>query len=279
MGDSISERIAARLGDMPSSERRVAQALSAHYPLIGLGTVAEFAKVAGVSAPTVLRFAARLGFASYPEFQAALKEELAARAQSPFLRSATPLPPGIEPFLAAVEDNVRETFRHLPPAQIEDMAERLADPRGRVYLVGGRFTDPVARFMAAHLSLVRPGVVHLVGQESTWRDRLVDIGRRDLVVLFDIRRYSASLLAFAEAAMARGAPILLFTDQWLSPISRVARHVVAARTAVPSPWDSATALFAAAELLLGAATRAGGQAAARRIAELERLRESGPAAE
>ena len=158
-------------------------------------------------------------------------------------------------------------------------AERLADPRGRVYLVGGRFTDPVARFMAAHLSLVRPGVVHLVGQESTWRDRLVDIGRRDLVVLFDIRRYSASLLAFAEAAMARGAPILLFTDQWLSPISRVARHVVAARTAVPSPWDSATALFAAAELLLGAATRAGGQAAARRIAELERLRESGPAAE
>lgn len=29
----------------------------------------------------------------------------------------------------------------------------------------------------------------LAGQESTWRDQLIDMGKRDVLVLFDIRRY------------------------------------------------------------------------------------------
>lgn len=279
MAESILERIGQRLGSMPSGERKVGQALTANYPLAGLATVAEFSKAAGVSAPTVLRFVARLGFASYPEFQAELKTELAERVQSPLVRSVTPLPPGVEPFLAAISDNLRETFRHLPPEQMDEIATRLADQRGRVFLVGGRFTDPIARYLAAHLKIVRPGVIHLPGQESTWRDQLIDVGRRDTAVLFDIRRYSTALAGFAEAAVSRGATVILFTDQWLSPIARFARHVVAARTAVPSPWDSSTALFAAAELLLGAATRAAGENAAQRMGEVERLRSGAPKGE
>lgn len=275
MADGLSERIAERMGILPSGERRAAHALNANYPLIGLGSVAEFAKAAGVSAPTVLRFVARLGFASYPEFQAALKEELAARAQSPLNRAET-ASFGAQPFLGAIEANLRETFRHLPPAQVNDIARRLADPRGHVLLVGGRFTDPVARYMAAHLKIVRAGVIHLVGQESAWGDQLIDVGKRDTLVLFDIRRYSANLLALAEAAAARGATIILFTDQWLSPIARLSRHVIAGRTTAPSPWDSSLALFAAVELLLCETTRAAGEGAARRIREVERLRGTKP---
>ena len=54
---------------------------------LGLQTVAEFSARAGVSAPTILRFVSRIGFQGYPEFQATLKEELAARLQSPMTRS------------------------------------------------------------------------------------------------------------------------------------------------------------------------------------------------
>ena len=48
---------------------------------------------------------------------------------------------------------------------------------------------------------------------------------------------------------------MLFTDQWLSPIARFARHVIAGRTAVPSAWDSSAALFVVAETLIGELTR------------------------
>jgi DNA-binding MurR/RpiR family transcriptional regulator len=274
MISSIAELISDRIGTMPAGERRAAQTLIANYPLTGLKTVAEFSAAAGVSSPTILRFVARLGFQNYPEFQSALQDELAAQLQSPASRTLDPSSAGgaASPMLEATLDNMRETFRHLSDKQLADIAARLAERRGKTFLIGGRFTDPLARYMAAHLAIIQPDVYHLAGQESIWRDRLIDMGKRDVLVIFDIRRYQESLVRFAEKAHQRGVQIILFTDQWLSPISRFARHVIAGRTAVPSAWDSSAALFVVAETLIGAVTRQLEAAGAKRIRDLESLR-------
>jgi DNA-binding MurR/RpiR family transcriptional regulator len=126
--------------------------------------------------------------------------------------------------------------------------------------------------MAAHLTIIRPNVFHLAGQESNWRDRLIDMGKQDILVILDIRRYQESLVRFAEKAGQRGVRIILLTDQWLSPIARFARHVVAGRTAVPSAWDSSAALFVMAETLIAEVTRRLEVESARRIGEMENLR-------
>jgi DNA-binding MurR/RpiR family transcriptional regulator len=275
MSQGVAELISDRIDAMPAGERRAAQALIASYPVIGLKTVAEFSQAAGVSSPTILRFVARLGFQNYPEFQAALQDELAAQLQSPASRAGLSQPSRKGRTPATVEatlENIRETFRHVSEKQIADIVTLLAQPSADVFLIGGRFTDPVARYMAAHLTIIRPRVLHLVGQESNWRDRLIDMGKRDVVVIFDIRRYQESLLGFAEKAHQRGVHIVLVTDQWLSPIARFARHVIAGRTAVPSPWDSSAALFIVAEMLIGELTRRLESESARRIGEMEDLR-------
>jgi DNA-binding MurR/RpiR family transcriptional regulator len=276
MAENIAELIAARIEAMPPGERRAAQTLVANYPLIGLKTVADFAAKAGVSAPTILRFVSRLGFQNYPAFQAHLQEELAARLQSPLIRSTAPAlsrRAGASPVADAVIENIRETFRHVSDRQIAEMVDLLANLRMRLTLVGGRFTDPVARYAAAHLTVIRPNVFHLAGQESNWRDRLIDMGKRDVLLIFDIRRYQESLVRFAEKADRRGVHTILFTDQWLSPIAGFARHVIAGRTAVPSAWDSSAALFVVAETLVAAVTRRLEAESARRIREMEDLRD------
>lgn len=275
MGSSVAERIADRIGSMPAGERRAAQTLVAYYPLIGLKTVADFSAQAGVSSPTILRFVSRLGFHNYPEFQTALQEELAAQLQSPLTRSVEPLSQatrGMSPGLQATLANIRDTFRHLSDSQADDIVALLANPRAKAFLVGGRFTDAIARYMAAHLTIIRPNVFHLAGQESNWRDRLIDMGKRDVLVIFDIRRYQESLVRFAEKAHGRSVEIVLFTDQWLSPIARFARHVVAGRTSVPSAWDSSAALFVAAEAVIAGVTRRLETESAKRIREMEDLR-------
>ena len=274
MASSIAELIAERLDAMPTGERRAAQALVANYPMIGLKTVADFSAQAGVSSPTILRFVARLGFNSYPDFQSALKDELAAQLQSPLSRTARSArgAEGASPMLEATLDNIAETFRHISDRQMGEIVALLAGARARIFLLGGRFTDPIARYMGAHMAIIRPGVIHLSGQESNWRDQLVDMGKRDVLVIFDIRRYQDSLLRFAEGAHRRGVGIVLITDQWLSPIARFARHVVAGRTSVPSAWDSSAALFVVAEALIGELTRALEAESAARIREIESLR-------
>ena len=249
MCDSVAELIADRIDAMPAGERRAAQTLIANYPLIGLKTVAEFSQQAGVSSPTILRFVSRLGFQNYPEFQSALQDELAEQLQSPASRTRYTrcgAMRGVSPMVEATLDNIRETFRHVSAKQLDDIVALLSNQRACVYLVGGRFTDPIARYMAAHLAIIRPNVFHLTGQESNWRDRLIDMGKRDVLLVFDIRRYQDSLVRFAEKAHQRGVQIVLFTDQWLSPIARFARHVVAGphrrclRPGIPRPRCSSS---------------------------------------
>ncbi|WP_274627755.1 MurR/RpiR family transcriptional regulator [Arvimicrobium flavum] len=275
MGSSITERISERIDLMPAGERRAAQTLVANYPLIGLRTVADFSAAAGVSSPTILRFVSRLGFQNYAEFQNLLQEELSAQLQSPSSRAGRAAGQSDIDALPTIETtigNIRETFRHISKKQLAECVEALSNSRGKVFLVGGRFTDPIARYMAAHMTIVRPNVFHLAGQESTWRDRLIDMGKRDVILIFDIRRYQDSLARFAEKAGERGVQIVLVTDQWLSPIARFARHVIAARTEVPSPWDSSAALFVVAETLIGEITRHLQADSARRMGEIDRLR-------
>ena len=245
---------------MPAGERRAAQTLIASYPLIGLKTVAEFSPAGRrvVADDPALRRPARLPELSGIPVGAAGRACRAAAVAglAHHGRAVAPARPRPSPILEAELENIRETFRHVSDRQLSDIVDQLANRRGPTsILVGGRFTDPLARYMAAHLDLIRPDVFHLVGQESIWRDRLIDMGKRDVLLIFDIRRYQDSLVRFAEKAHQRGVQIVLFTDQWLSPIARFARHVIAGRTAVPSAWDSSASLFVVAETLIGALTR------------------------
>ena len=53
-----------------------------------------------------------------------------------------------------------------------------------------------------------------------------------------------------------GAEIVLVTDQWISPLSRQAKHVLACRVAAPSRWNSSVVLLAVVEALTAAVNRA-----------------------
>src|SRR5690606_37150932 len=270
----VAELINEMIDTMPAGERSAAQTLIANYPMLGLKTVAEFSAQSGVTSPTILRFVSRLGFQSYADFQERMQDELSAQLQSPHNRNSRrgKVTNTAHPGVAHTLDNIRETFRHLGEKQLGQVVSALCNAKGDVYLDGGRFTDPIAQYMSGHMSIIRPRVYHLSGQESIWVDRLLDMGRRDVLVVFDIRRYQDSLLRLAEKAKSRNVEIILITDQWLSPIARVARHVLAGRVAVPSAWDSSAALFVLAETIIRDMTSVLEKGSAARIAELEALR-------
>jgi DNA-binding MurR/RpiR family transcriptional regulator len=275
---SIAEHVRASVGRLTARERKAAQVLLTNYPTAGLAPVAEFAERARVSAPTVLRFVAKLGFLGYPDFQTQLREELEAQLASPLAKPARKAGPRsaqrplIDPFAEASVASLQVTFRNLPEAEFSAIVEMMCDRRRSVHLIGGRFTDALARYLASHLSLVRPDVRHVPSGIGVWRDRLLDIRRRDVLIVFDIRRYQEDVVAFAQDAAGRGAEIVLVTDQWISPLSRQAKHVLACRVAAPSRWDSSVVLLAIVEALTAAATKRLGAFARKRIEELESLR-------
>lgn len=278
IGGTIAERIAAAAESFTPADRRIADILASTNMVAGLETIAKLAHRASVSGPTVLRFSAKLGFAGFADFQDAVRRDIHERLVSPlelYGRAKTGgsglIPHAKDVFSAGVS----RTLDRLNQATLARVAELLVNPARSLYFVGGRFTQHFAEILWGHMyqmrsraHMLRPGVVSL-------RDQLVDIGRRDVLVTFDLRRYQSDIIELAELAKTRRASVVLFTDTLLSPIARVANLVLTCDVDAPSPYDSMVPCLALVEVVIAAVAERSGNIGKRRIAEIERLRGTG----
>jgi DNA-binding MurR/RpiR family transcriptional regulator len=275
---SIAETIRQGLGRLTPTERKPAMALLANYPVPGLEPVAQFAKRAGVSGPTILRLVAKLGFSSYPRFQQALRDELELRVQPPLAKRGgqrlrrKPDDDFVNKYGRAIIANIESSLTEVPRSEFRGTLDLLADRRRRISLLGGRFSSSVALQFYLHLRELRPQVHLVSGQTATWVEHLLDFGSRDVLIVFDIRRYQDDVVRFANEAAAQGADVVLFTDHWLSPIAAVARHVFALRTAMPSSWESFGALSALTEIMVARLQALSWGETKRRMEHLEKIR-------
>lgn len=273
---SLAERIRNDMQSFTPSEKRAAHVLLSHYPFAGLDTVAEFAARAGISAPSVLRFVTRLGFGGFPDFQKHLREELEAQLLSPLAKAHPPErghgAPALASFADAVAANLRATVENIAPAEFDSVVTLLSEQRRHLHFTGGRFTGALARYAESHFRIVRSHVDFIDGQPAHWRDRMIEIGRKDVIVAYDIRRYQEDVIALCETAAKQGATIVLLTDPWLSPIARVASHVLPAHVTAPSNWDSSAGLLLLTEALIATVTKRLWNSAKPRMEAVERLR-------
>ena len=100
---------------------------------------------------------------------------------------------------------------------------------------------------------------------------LVDVGRKDVCVVFDYRRYQRDVIELAQAASERGASVVLFTDPWMSGAAGAAEVVLVARVEGASPFDSFVAAAAVVETVLAAVLRQLPPDAKSRMATIDRL--------
>lgn len=273
----IAERLRQQSAQLTKSERRLARILFSSNMMAGFDTVVELARKAGVSGPTVLRFTAKLGCRSYPEFQRTLREELEARLSSPLslFERTEPVADRGDPLTAAARHFVRgieATLRADQSAEFDAIVEWLRSPKYRIHLLGGRFTRMLAEIVWGQMYQLRPGVSLVPESSLLFEAAALDMGRRDVLVVFDVRRYQRDTAAFARLVQEQGAKIVLITDVWLSPIAEFADHLLTCDVEYPSPFDSLVPCLALTEVLLGAVTARVEKQGRSRVARLEAVR-------
>ena len=255
---TVSDLIRGRLESLTRAERQLALSILDGYPASGLGPLAALAEAAEVSVPTVARTVQKLGFGGYGEFQAALREELKATARGPVAKhdvwaEAAPSGHVLNRFADAVLENIRLTLAGIDPGEFDRATAMIGDAGHRLHVVGGRITHTLAEYMFLQMQVVRPGVIRIETTSNTWPHTLLDAEAGDVFCIFDVRRYEANTLKLAETARARGGRIVLFTDQWRSPVHGLAEISFASRIVAPSAWDSMVAPMLLLETLIAAA--------------------------
>lgn len=277
---TIAERLRLQSAELTAAERKLMAALFANYPMAGLASITEFAREADVSTPSVLRLAKKLGFSGFPAFQEELRAELSAQLQNPIAKhdrwsADAPDAHILNRFASAAMENLSGSLKLLDHRVFDQVVALLNDRKRRVHIGGGRITHAIATYFATHMQMARPQVALIPASSGLWPQHLLDIGKNDIVVFFDIRRYDARMLEFAASATERGARIVLITDQWISPIARLAVHSLPLRIEAPSSWDSNIVPLFVAESLVAAVVNASWPETQARINELEQLSSSG----
>jgi DNA-binding MurR/RpiR family transcriptional regulator len=271
----LRSEIFRRMDELTPAERKVARTLLARYPAAGLESTAALAAAAGTSKPTVLRLLARLGFGSYPEFQERLREEVTrSMRESPLSRaqSRRAAPSGDSVFGRAVEQRARLVTRlrdTVPPGEVERAVSLLAGRPKHVVISGGYFSRLVARMLAIQLDQLIPNVDYADEPLGADVGKYLRAGRGSVVIVLDLRRHELAAKEVVSMAKARGASVILITDESLSPSAEEADIVLP--VAVDGiPFDSFAALLVLSESLVDAVFHRAGEAAIERMADWER---------
>ena len=137
--------------------------------------------------------------------------------------------------------------------------------------MGGRITHTLAEYLFLHMQVIRPNLTHVQSTSNSWPHYLLNAGKGDVFIIFDVRRYENNTLKLAEMAHARGAQIILFTDQWRSPVHQLATHSFSSRIVVPSAWDSAATTMLLVETMIAAVQNLHWDGMKGRMEELEEM--------
>ena len=256
----------------------MARTLLATYPTAGLESLPQLAEGSGVTGPTVLRFVRKIGFEGYPDFQRSLRSEVQARTEGlPTLYRTKGATQADDVLRQSQEAFGRALDATLTSASLEEelagVVALLSDPKRRIWFVGGRFSQLVATYLGLQMRFLRPRCA-IVGEEPERRvlDAL-ELSKRDVLCLFDYRRYQPDTVTAGRLAFEQGAEVIVFTDPWLSPAVEYARHILISHADSVSPFDSLLGAFALTELITAKVVAALGDDGRTRVAKLEGVHE------
>ena len=248
---NLRDVIAASAERLSPAERLVADAVAADPSAVAFGTVASVAERAGVSGPTVVRLAAKLGYDGFPGMQAQVQEELANRlrpaAERIRLQESND---ALGRTLATSVANVTATLERADRKRFAEAATLLADTERTVFVLAGDATAGIASMIATELFELRDAVVTLHGAPSTVARSMVDMARGDVLLVVEVRRYERWVLEATADARRRGAHVLAVTDSLTSPLAEGAAATFVVDAEGAGPFDSHVATLALGSALV-----------------------------
>jgi len=263
---TIQDLIASASQALTVTERRIARVVLQDPTQIAFGTVADLARKADTSPPSIVRFAAKLGFAGYSELQGWMQEGVSRQLSIPSQRIRRRDPQGA--IRSTIEQAVAAAFDTLTDARVAALAAPLIGAKN-VWILSGETSMAGACVLHSGLSMLRPNI-SLVLEHSTGRD-LCGAEPGDAAVIFDFARYRKTPVTAAQALVERGIELVAITDGPLSPLATLTPNWCELKIPGVGPFDSAVPPVIAAELIVARVASELGDAARERIDRLEAL--------
>lgn len=275
----LLDRIAAGLPEFSPQFRLAARRVLDHPSEVAVSSMRAFAARSGVHPPTMMRFARRLGFASYDDFRGVFRNALVRTGESFRERASWLQELAVAEGDAAVAHgiaeaasrNIAEFYRGLDMDAVIRIADLLRRaPTSYVIAVSafywmGAYIQFLGRMTLPRLRLPQ-------ANDTPLTEGLISIERGDVALAMTASPYSRQTIQAARFAKARGATLAVITESRASPLAAEADELLLVPTASPQFFPSMIAITAAIETLIAVVVSRSDRATIDRLSELEQLR-------
>ena len=244
MNDLIT-KIQSELPGFSKGQKQIARFILEHYDKAAFMTASRLGVTVGVSESTVVRFATELGYDGYPHLQRALQEMIRNKLTSVQRMEVAGDRMGgrdvLQTVLHADTDMIRVMLDEIDRDAFQGAVDALMGAK-RIYILGVRSSSALASFLGFYFNLLFENVtlVH-TNSVSEIFEQVLRVGPGDVLFGISFPRYSKRTLSAMKYARDRGARVIALTDSQLSPLARVADHVLLARSDMASFVDSLVA--------------------------------------
>jgi DNA-binding MurR/RpiR family transcriptional regulator len=254
---TMDDQISRLLRTGSASQKQLADFVLRNPVRAAAASIEDMAKAAGVSAPTVSRFARELGFSGFAELRAAMADALQL-AMDPVAKLKERLEAGEGSgsggaLFDAVRDQLGLIDGNSLDIQVMRVVERLRRARS-VYVMGFGLSAHVAALLVLGLQPFQPNVTSVVefGGTEVAAGRLMNIGPEDVLIAITVPRYASDVLQLTQYARDSGALVVGITDSTASPLAPLSDELLLAPCAHPILSSSMVAPVAVAETLVAA---------------------------
>ncbi len=214
----------------------------------------KLAQAAGVSNPTVIRLAVRLGFAGFPEFQKALQRETQRQYESleRFLDDSASGEEDLFQKVLSLEFHVLREMKEKLSHEAVSRAVALLEKPGEVFVAGLLANSCLAEYLGYFLSILRENVHVLKRFDHEAYGKIQAAGKDAVAVIYSFPRYPSGTQDLARLCRSRKIPVIGITDSVMSPLAPLSDELLEAPMKFITFIDPCAGAFALTHALLTA---------------------------
>ncbi|MCP4165113.1 MAG: MurR/RpiR family transcriptional regulator [Chloroflexi bacterium] len=251
----IQTQLTEHYADLTPKQKRLAQYFIDNLYVAAFESANELATRLQVSPATVVRFCQHLGYAGYPEFQAAVRAALpktltaAERGERALDAGSSDATMVIERVFEADINVAMRAQAAIKATDLELAAQALVDAN-KILVLGSGVCSAVATYLDHGLQLIALPSSLLASGGVSLAVALSHLDERSVVVGFGVWRYLKSVANAMVYARQSGARLIAITDSPVSPLSTDAEFTFVVPTDGVGHTLSMTGMMAVANALL-----------------------------
>ncbi|MBU0904497.1 MAG: MurR/RpiR family transcriptional regulator [Firmicutes bacterium] len=232
--------------EFSAGQKRIADLFKDNQIVLAFSSALEVGKKVEVSESTVIRWAQKLGFKGYAEFQHVVQQKLAEQRIEQVEDEETTIyssPSILKNLLDADIKSITNLKESLQEEQLLQVVDLIGSAK-KIYVTSNFFDYGLAHSFTHWMNMVLDSTELLMQGDVQYYHQLSKMTSEDVLIAFAFPRYTKNVMNTLRTAKEQGTTIIVITDSSDSPVTQLADEVLFVPVSTNLSIDSYTAVHA-----------------------------------